>query len=316
MLIKKYTLRLTKIACAVLILYSGTLVAIDCSGLKLVRAYDYRYSYHVLLSDVKHNHLLLKQQKGRHFSRILMSIFETLVVRIAQSIDVPCNHVDLISVDECTQYKPFQARPATLHEFLPGVIVRKMPNKSNYNIAQRYRHLKEVDRGLTLPVIKRMANHPMFPVVAALDTFTGNVDRHDGNLIYDEETDTIYAIDFGDTFRTNLCEIAYKNLKRLRKNKNLNFARRELKSLRVYRNTLKKLGSLFGPQKLHSMLLELIDKAGVSPDSPLYADRADQLDEMLNIVTNTIFETSVSLRTLLDELDHFLRVAARSISRK
>ncbi len=57
--------------------------------------------------------------------------------------------------------------------------------------------LPKVQRGLTRIEINHLTTNPNLPIIAALDTFVGNMDRWNGNLLFNPKDKLCYAIDMG-----------------------------------------------------------------------------------------------------------------------
>lgn len=249
---------------------------------------------------------LLKQRYGVLLHKHFMSVLEVLGSKMAESMNIRCNYVEIVPADQCKEYKHYPDRPATLHSFVPGVQIDKSIFKNQINIKQRNRNERSSKRGLNLAIMRNMAKHPFLPVLVAFDTFIGNRDRAGVNLLYEEKTDTFTAIDFGDTFKFNLSEIALKNLRKFKKAKKLNFNAREWEAVAVYRDTLVRLVSMYNPRNMYSMLLAIAREAKIISDNPTYASRKQDLEELLALHKKFMFENYASVKKLIAELDDIL----------
>lgn len=279
-----------------------------CSSLDFVKEFHSRRSKIVRLSRSDGSPILLKQRLGHPLHKHLMSALEVLGTSIAASIDVACNHVELVPADKCPRYKLFKDRPATLHSLVPGAPLDE-ESRPRFKVKQSYRHTADKKRGLTLDIIRDMAKHPQLPKLVALDTFIGNIDRHRGNIIYDGDKDKLYAIDFGDIMKVNLCRIAIKNIKAIR-NKKYSLKKRERAALLEYRNTLEQLSQLHKPFRLYRSLVRLIRQAGILGSSA-YRPRSDELHELLSRHRRFIFKSHQCVKKLIAVLDDFLADSKR-----
>ena len=78
-----------------------------------------------------------------------------------------------------------------------------------------------------------MSWHKDLPSIVALDLMIGNTDRHCGNLFYDPEKDSFWAIDMDDTFNKDLCAFACEKLITMMSDPHLSFQKKKLKHLFV-----------------------------------------------------------------------------------
>jgi hypothetical protein len=114
-----------------------------------------------------------------------------------------------------------------------------------------------VPTGLSRANIDAMA-HPDVARIMALDTFTGNRDRHANNLFCDKETDSFTGIDNGLAFETPI--VTKGVTKSLQQNKD-GFAfmvaidPKKREGLKIYRDTLVKLIADNPPKKTKGKLL-------------------------------------------------------------
>ncbi len=159
------------------------------------------------------------------------------------------------------------------------------------------------ERGLTKTIIEYMTWHRQLPIIIALDLFTGNGDRHCGNLCYDPNTDRFCAIDMDDTFNKDLCELAYKNLKQMIQKEHVVFNVEEIRALTHMRNILRFLVQKHNPNVLTQKLRFFARKAGFIQGSELYDVR---IERKLVSYEKMIIKTHKSAYQLIALLDKII----------
>ncbi len=227
----------------------------------------------VSLLGAGHTRFMLKQLDGFPQRYITKTAAEALGVFIAESIGIPCNHVQIIPAQESCQHKYFAQQPATLHTYIEGKTLAKLKIFDAIDIRLKQRYVENrVKTGLTETTIRGMAMHPDLPPIAALDTFIGNYDRHASNLIYNKHDDHFYAIDFTVTFYVNLADIAIENLQEMIE-AGVAFNDREMQGLRSYRDTLRKILAMHTPASLRAQFEKFLEQTGMSIVLPSLAHR-------------------------------------------
>ncbi len=220
------------------------------------------------LVDEDSNKFILKQK----LNLLLSHVLEKLAADIACSVGIPANWVELIPCNVPFIGKKKIHKPATLHTFVPGVLVNKVPKtRSRYAVSLRLvekamqegRIVEEIF-GITRDVIRNMSVHPDLPKIVALDTFLANHDRHRGNLFYDEETDHFYVIDLESSFKKNLAQHIYKYFAAVVSEETIVFSAEEVKGLVIYRDMLKQLIDKYSPDYINKRMDKLIRKAGIA----------------------------------------------------
>ncbi len=207
------------------------------------------------LEDREGNRFILKQKFN-----ILASALEKLAADIAFFADIPVNRIKLIPCNVPFVGKKKINQSATLHTFVPGVLLNNLPKElSHYAVSlqlvQKERKNGKIIKavfGITRNVIKNMSEHPDLAKIVALDTFLANHDRHRGNLFYDEETDHFYVIDLEGSFRRDLARCVYEYFYMVLVNKNVVFSKKEINGLVIYRDMLKKLVVSYSPSSLNA----------------------------------------------------------------
>jgi hypothetical protein len=117
------------------------------------------------------------------------SIHETLGAKIGMDVGININNVQLIPACD-TSLQSVDINPyvtKTLHTVVPGKEVDHSTLPYHVNIQLSAHNATQNLQSLT--------RHRNLCQIAALDLFTCNWDRHNGNLFFDEATNQFYAID-------------------------------------------------------------------------------------------------------------------------
>lgn len=264
------------------------------------------------IKDFRGKKSLLKQIKDRSPDEQFLLVIDALCCFLAKEQHIPMNYVTLIPANMPFSAKRFPNRPASLHSIARGIPVSTSPPWPEFTLHQRQRKdnslwykkfgpLSKEDTGLTKLVIAHMSLHKDLPLIAALDTFTGNTDRSDPNLFYDKETDSFCGIDMAAGFNTNLGKPACSQLHRLFQS---DLKAQELRSLSLYRDTLQSLLSHYPVEKLCSLLDTFAQTAGFFEGSPWYTQ---EVQERIHHHKKMIEENSKSCLDLLIILDYYLK---------
>jgi len=246
---------------------------------------------------------LLKQKKD--YKKQLAVVRDALAAYIAKVLRDIAHEVDIV---ESTQefFGKIKSRwPATLHNLASGETVKKK-SKFKYNALRLRQWVPDQslnERGLTKTIIEYMTWHRQLPIIIALDLFTGNGDRHCGNLCYDPNTDRFCAIDMDDTFNKDLCELAYKNLKQMIQKEHVVFNVEEIRALTHMRNILRFLVQKHNPNVLTQKLRFFARKAGFIQGSELYDVR---IERKLVSYEKMIIKTHKSAYQLIALLDKII----------
>lgn len=206
----------------------------------------------VLKNDRSEKFIVKQDTNGTLEASLKCALRDIVASLIAHSAGVQANHITFIPAGTPFLGKSITKLPATLHNFVPGTVVRALPKKSPWHNASIHQYMKdnvpEKQWGLTRSVIKNMSQHKDLCKITAVDTFTANTDRSLNNYLYDEETDSFYAIDFECTFRKNLAHYGCKTLEHMLKNSREKITSQEYAGLKIYRDTLARLIKLYPPQ--------------------------------------------------------------------
>lgn len=203
----------------------------------------------VILRDQNDHRLVLKQKKELTSPyQMLTLVLETVGSRIGEEVDIPLARVRIIPANLNFEIKPYPRYPATLQTFAEGVPVEGVGIK------------QKVGEGLTYTVIKNMSKNPDLAKIAAIDTFLGNVDRHDFNLAYANGHYTGY--DMGDIFQANFVDDALRNLQNMQE-QGVRFTAGEIQGLKIYRDTLRNLKTMFPLDTIYAYIDQSINQAGL-----------------------------------------------------
>jgi hypothetical protein len=233
----------------------------SCRDLSFVKKIPTPHSKINLLETSGGNRWLLKQRIRTSVYGQAMTIVETLGTSIAEALGIPCNKVRLMGAQDTCKFKPHKASyPATFHSFVPGTTTYNSAEFKDLHISQRCAP-QGGGRicGLTRSIIEQMARHPDLPPLVAVDTFVGSK-RSNQNLMYDYKDDTFYAIDYGSSFRATFAQASLNNIQALRPHM---LSPREVKALRVYNATLKKLLRLYTAEGLCRQLDDCVKQSGL-----------------------------------------------------
>ena len=221
-----------------------------------------------LVQDAAGNKFVLKQFKIHDLDNEFGVIREALAARVAESANIPMNRVTIVPANKNFPGKIFKQRVATLHTFVAGTLLKDTELPYRVKLRLRWQpHLSPDKRGLKKLIITSMSFHKDLPVIVAFDVFVCCASRHRKNLIYNKQTDRFCGIDLEQAgrkpFDTNFSELTYYNMKELFKNPELNLNNQEIVALKLFHKTLKKLIAKNPPEKLHALIDELVDQAGL-----------------------------------------------------
>lgn len=225
----------------------------------MVREIDYfKTEHHTCISvllDKNGKKFIVKQDTRDRLFWHLGAARDRLGAFIAESIGVPVNRVTIIPAYADFPGKRLVRLPATLHSFVPGVMVKELPKESRVRIQQ--------DEGLTKAVLKTMSEHPDLLALVALDTFIANADRHKGNFFYDEKSNRFFAIDLESSFNKNLAVDACDFVQSLIDNPEEKISPKRLLVLKKYRTILKKLIKRHTPESMYNKLVDFAFEGGI-----------------------------------------------------
>ncbi|MFP4338420.1 MAG: hypothetical protein ACLFQP_10865, partial [Halothece sp.] len=142
---------------------------------------------------------------------------------------------------------------ATLHKLVPGKpgTDSSVTEKFGDVTLSQYDNLKAI--GITPKHLPKLAKHTDLAKMAALDTYTGNWDRNNANLFYDDKSDSFYGIDMGVShshlapFSGSLPRATMKSLKDLDVK---SLKPEEVNGLKTYVDTLKTLHNQNDPKDI------------------------------------------------------------------
>lgn len=139
-----------------------------------------------LVKDAQEKQFILKYNTKCFVSTSETSIHEALGAKIGMVAGIPINDVRIFAPYDtslgCVDCYPHLSK--TLHTVVPGKIAyyAEVP----YDVHIQY----------TGPeTLTSFTHHIDLCKIGALDLFTSNVDRHNGNLFFDKQTNHFYAID-------------------------------------------------------------------------------------------------------------------------
>jgi len=265
-----------------------------------------KHSHITFIKDQHNNRYVVKQDKSFSLKAQLQVALEMLSAFIAASIGISAHQVQIIPVGVSFPGKVVVERPATIHTFMPGSVIRALKKKiySGFSINQGGTPTRPA-RGLTSSVIKCMSWHQDLPFIVALDTFIANRDRSRKNILYDEVNNRFYAIDMALVYdmpseEIFIPQLACNNVEFMIKNK-VSFKKRKWKAIRCYYATLLQLLEHFPPHTTCALLDTFVQKAGLN--EKYYNDIAfHNVLEKYKVVIEKAYNENERLVGLLSQL--------------
>ena len=239
-----------------------------------------------LVKDADNKQFILKYNTKNNclVSNPEPSIHEALGAKIGMTANININDVKLIpAYDKSIQSVDINPEiPKTLHTLVPGkeVCNAKMP----YNVNIQLSRDNAPHNLISLTYHKHLCH------IAALDMFTSNWDRHNGNLFFDELTNQFYAIDMDwifsqiyqlsnetkvdepvhsfinfiqpfqkKSFHCNL--LATQMYQVLQKVDPKTLTAQEIEALKEVNDMLEKLQSIYSPKKLFNEWMNIAEQA-------------------------------------------------------
>jgi len=217
------------------------------------------------LKDCYNNKFILKQPVDDNVFGVVVR--EKVAADIALSVGIGVNNVAIVPVGYSFAGKEIVDKPATLHSFVPGVVVRSIFKKGYGPDIRQHRSRKgEKQAGFRRVIIKDMALNSDLAALVAFDTFTANHDRHQKNYFYDEDKNRFFAIDLETSFCTNIAQYAYRFFKQMVENDDRDLSLDEINGLIIYQATLKKLIKMYPPKIIYLKIAEARRQAGIASD--------------------------------------------------
>lgn len=238
----------------------------DKNNFKVVSTIIRRNSTQIaFLKHVNGKRYVVKQRIVAQLNRHINVVRDVLGSRIALQGGILANLVAIIPRDYAFPGKYSKEFPATLHEVVPGIEVKSLPQE----MKSFKQHIKQCLRdgqckkfGLTREIIKNMAFHPDLCRIVALDTFIANKGRASDNFFYDSISDHYYAIDLASAFEYDAGQYACKLIGLMLKDDNCVLPKKELDGLIIYRNTLKRLLGKYSSDTIYEQMVDLAVEGG------------------------------------------------------
>jgi len=243
----------------------------DLATIKVIKTLEKGKTVVTFIEDDKKNKFCIRQIKLKEREKAFGFVREVLASHVAESVDIPMSRTRILPKELCFPGKRFPERCGTLQTCAIGV------NEHNRKLCleQRMKNVPLKEKGLTRQVIKSMAFHPDLPSIVAFDTFISNPDRSGNNIFYDAKTDRFCGIDLELSFKLpctrDLSAIACFHIIEMLL-KGVKFDQKELKALKSYTQTLKKLFEQNPPILLYKTLRSVALKANFlhDPDDPMH----------------------------------------------
>ncbi len=188
----------------------------QASKLKLIQADLAHRGVDAIVSKVTDgkNIFILKQINDPSFEEQFQLITDTVVSTMGNNVGVNVNEVSFVPYNIGNHLKTYKDRAATLHAYVDGVDIETehpMFLPQDFRIQQRLRcpgvedkkKLEEL-RGLRFLTLMSISYHKDLPGIVALDTFSGNFDRNQSNLIYSQKMNRFCGIDQAMAYTVNV----------------------------------------------------------------------------------------------------------------
>ena len=236
---------------------------------------------------------VIKQIKNRTPDEQFLLVIDATACAIAEEMKIPVNTIQIIPPEAPYPGKKFLDLPATLHSLAPGKSAEKKLPWQGFDLHQRYRKensprwnewgpLPPENTGLSRKVLLTMAGHPSLIAIAALDTYTGNADRSNPNIFYDESSNSFCGIDMADAFHSPIAAFTCDQMERFLTSQ---LTPSEISALGQYRRELHKLLVNFPAEKICKLLDKYARQAGFHPGSPLFTqDVQDRIHHHKKII--------------------------------
>jgi hypothetical protein len=275
----------------------------NAHDLVLIKEWEVKRSYIALVKDSTGKKYIIKQSKEGQAKGEIFCIREVVAAYMAEILGVPANVVRLIPAGVAVVGKKYPDRVATMHVFVEGIhwskVRRKFEGAPFFTLKQRYsRAASEAERGLTLVVLKSMALHATLPLIVALDSFIGLSGRNSRNLLYQEDNDAFYAIDFDTGFARDLCVWASMRLREIFENNRDVLEKKDFQALVLYKKTLEKIVHLLTPEVVRELFSTALNASRIADSR--------EAKKLVERYIQTTDESYASANTLIDLLKDFL----------
>ncbi len=280
---------------------------------ELIKSFETDDCWISIIENPEGKQSIVKQIKEPSADEQFLLVIDAVACSIAESLEIPVNKVTLISPDVSFEGKTFPDRPASLHTLAPGISAEEKLPWPDFNLHQKLRKkdswswkkwgpLTDEETGLTPDVIHHMSLDPILAVMAALDTYTGNADRSNPNIFYDERTNSFCGIDMAAAFNSLLAKAACFQIDRII---NGEFVpdQLEIVALNRYRLALNALIQKYHPEATCELLDRYAMQAGFYPDSVLYTqDVQDRIQYHKKMIRQN-YKDSLSLLNKMNSIE-------------
>lgn len=198
----------------------------------------------MFLEDAKKDKFVLKYHRGPEYA-----IAEALATKMGKSIGININDVTILPPQSPHVKDYIDNQITTLHTHVPGDEVQQTDLCSKIDICGGLANNAN---------LKSVTEDPQLSDIVAVDIFTNNPDRHNGNFFFDSATQQFYAIDMDYTFRReyNIPGRVYHFLSH-HQNTNQSFSPQAIEAIKRINEILSKLLYKYTPQQMHKELANL-----------------------------------------------------------
>lgn len=220
-----------------------------------------RNAYISIIRDMRNEKYLVKQKKGKsEKANLNHAILETVNSFMANELNIPCQKVWLIPASLALRGKEKATWAASLHSYIKGQEAReRFALKEIFNIYKS----KSSPVNLLRQVIFKLSKYPYLIRLFALDSFIGNHDRKEKNMIYVTQEDTCYAIDMGSSFNKDYA-ILIKDVIQKWIDSHVIFDTKEKAAIKVYKQALEDITLNFPPERLMQLCKSFFKAADTS----------------------------------------------------
>lgn len=269
--------KLCIVAAVLIVLLAGFFLYPKPEYEKLSQIQHASHADYIFLKDRKDREWIFKQITEKSSDDQMTIVLEVVAGEIAQALDLPLNHVKMVSAKEDFKDRLFSDYPGSLHLKVSGKAAEEALPWEGFDLHQKFRTpfmiaskgpLSAEEIGLRRDIVTTMSKHEDLQKIVAFDTYLGNIDRSHPNVFHDNVQNRFYGIDMGNCLMGPLPACALVQLEGFMKELSLE----EKEGLKGYKKTLQILMTRFPPAELIALLEKHLEKAGFTPNNPLLWD--------------------------------------------
>lgn len=271
------------------------LISLDKEAVKITDYYEFPNCF-ITYVTIHRKPYVLKQKKRP--KKGMSAVCDMLAAWIGKDLKI-VHSAQIISAEQDFPGKK-KGWPALLLTIAPGKTIRNQPKSKYFELDLKQKKDDDIfahDSWLTEKMIHQITWHNQLPILVALDLFIGNTGRHTANLFYDPKQDIFCGIDMDHCYSINLSSIAIARFNFMILNKKT-FTQKEIKALRIMKNTLEFLVEHHSPKKIIEQLDLLVNQGGMAN---AIAGIRNNLSATKTVIEES-YASSVNLISLLDKI--------------